>query len=115
MSDAKAAAQGVLFTCVDAGLRLLAPFMPFLAEELWQRLPRRQSETAESVHVTAFPRDLAGANPALEQVVAFVKEVIDVCRSMKAKYSIKPKQIAEVSRNMFFRAVPFCPFLLRRS
>ncbi|KAG9394100.1 Valine-tRNA ligase [Carpediemonas membranifera] len=30
----------VIHACLDYGLRLLHPFMPFLSEEMWQRLPR---------------------------------------------------------------------------
>ncbi|XP_014117987.1 PREDICTED: valine--tRNA ligase, partial [Pseudopodoces humilis] len=43
------AARLTLLTCLDAGLRLLAPFMPFLAEELWQRLPPRAPPAPPSV------------------------------------------------------------------
>lgn len=46
----------VLFCCADVGLRLLAPFMPFLAEELWQRLPPRPgSPHAPSISVAPYP------------------------------------------------------------
>lgn len=46
----------VLFSCADAGLRLLAPLMPFLAEELWQRLPRRPGgSSAPSISVAPYP------------------------------------------------------------
>lgn len=34
-------ARQTLYTCLDVGLRLLSPFMPFVTEELFQRLPRR--------------------------------------------------------------------------
>ncbi|KAL3156713.1 hypothetical protein ABBQ38_000987 [Trebouxia sp. C0009 RCD-2024] len=33
------ATRETLYTCLDQGLRLLHPFMPFVTEELWQRLP----------------------------------------------------------------------------
>lgn len=37
---AKAATQQALCAALDNGLRLLHPFMPFVTEELWQRLPK---------------------------------------------------------------------------
>lgn len=36
----QAAARRTLYVCLDYGLRLLSPFMPFITEELYQRLPR---------------------------------------------------------------------------
>uniref|UniRef100_A0A8C7CE06 valine--tRNA ligase n=1 Tax=Oncorhynchus kisutch TaxID=8019 RepID=A0A8C7CE06_ONCKI len=45
-----------LFTCLETGLRLLAPIMPFVGEELYQRLPRRRSQDdRSSIHVTPYP------------------------------------------------------------
>ncbi len=38
----KEAALAVLFTCMEQGLRLLHPLMPFLTEELFHRLPGHQ-------------------------------------------------------------------------
>ncbi|KAJ7490033.1 tRNA synthetases class I-domain-containing protein [Mycena galericulata] len=49
-------AQQTLYTCIDHGLRLLHPFMPFVTEELWQRLPRRPDDTSPSIMVASFPR-----------------------------------------------------------
>lgn len=48
-------AQNTLYTCLDQGLRLLSPFMPFVTEELWQRLPRRPNETTQSITISSFP------------------------------------------------------------
>jgi valyl-tRNA synthetase len=39
-SAAAKASQAVLHTCLEQGFRLLHPFMPFVTEELWQRLAR---------------------------------------------------------------------------
>jgi hypothetical protein len=52
---AKLSAQQTLYTCLDHGLRLLHPFMPFVTEELWQRLPRRAGDKCPSIMISAYP------------------------------------------------------------
>ncbi|KAL0233182.1 hypothetical protein GEMRC1_011927 [Eukaryota sp. GEM-RC1] len=52
--------QDVLFFCLEAGLRMLHPFMPFITEELWQRLLMLTSEELrqqqpESIMIADFP------------------------------------------------------------
>lgn len=51
----RTSAQQTLYTCLDHGLRLLHPFMPFVTEELWQRLPRRPNDSTPSIMVSSFP------------------------------------------------------------
>lgn len=46
-----------LYTCLDTGLRLLHPFMPFLTEELFNRLPRRHS-AHESLVISPYTQIL---------------------------------------------------------
>lgn len=48
------AAKRVLLKTVDAGLRLLSPFMPFITEELYQRLPSTEIKYP-SVCVSPYP------------------------------------------------------------
>lgn len=51
--DEKISARKVLFICLDNGLRLLSPFMPFITEELYQRLPHLNP--SPSICVSAYP------------------------------------------------------------
>lgn len=45
-----------LYTCLEVGLRLLSPLMPFVSEELYQRLPRRRPQSdPPSIAVTSYP------------------------------------------------------------
>ncbi|EUB61231.1 Valyl-tRNA synthetase [Echinococcus granulosus] len=46
----------IVYTCLDVGLRLLHPFMPYVTEELFQRLPRRNPTIdPPSICVTPYP------------------------------------------------------------
>ncbi len=79
-----ASAQQTLYTCLDSGLKLLHPFMPFVTEELWQRLPRRQGEKAESIALASYPvnmasRDDAKAEASFEEVFAAVRAIRGMC------------------------------------
>ncbi len=53
----KAAAYSTLYECLTTLSRLLAPFMPFIAEEMYQNLVRNVDATApESVHLCDYPQ-----------------------------------------------------------
>ena len=57
-SGAVITARTVLYTCLDTGLRLISPFMPYVSEELFQRLPRWSDQEPPSITVTPFPTTL---------------------------------------------------------
>ncbi|KAG0667750.1 valine--tRNA ligase [Maudiozyma exigua] len=47
-------AQGVLVNVLDNGLRMIHPMMPFISEELWQKLPLKKP--TESICVAPYPQ-----------------------------------------------------------
>jgi valyl-tRNA synthetase len=48
-------AKTVLYKCLHVGLRLLSPFMPFITEELFQRLPRIPKQDPPSICIAPYP------------------------------------------------------------
>ena len=50
--------QNIMYACIDAGLRLLSPFMPYITEELYQRLPGRTVTPSIVVAPYPQPRDV---------------------------------------------------------
>jgi len=53
--EEKSSVQQTLYHLLDVALRLLHPITPFITEELWQRLPRRKDEAAESIMLATYP------------------------------------------------------------
>ena len=49
----KRSAMDTLYTTLEGALLMIHPFMPFLSEELWQRLPRRQGDTTPSITIAS--------------------------------------------------------------
>ncbi|ESP01745.1 hypothetical protein LOTGIDRAFT_176433, partial [Lottia gigantea] len=95
--EAKRACRDVLYTCLDMGLRLLHPMMPFVTEELFQRLPRRHANEPPSICVTPYPlpKDIQLREKDVEANVEFVQSVVKSLRSMRADYNLN-KQKADV-------------------
>lgn len=83
-------AQQTLYTSLEGGLTMIHPFMPFLTEELWQRLPRRPGDSCPSVMKAAYPtynKELD--NPTSEEAYELIMEISKSIRSLAAQYEIK--------------------------
>ena len=88
-ADAEAA-QAVLAYCFDSALRLLHPVVPFITEELWQKLPGRAAD--ELLAAATWPRPRAElANATADTQFARVQEVISAIRNLRAEYRVAPK------------------------
>uniref|UniRef100_T1ISV0 Valine--tRNA ligase n=1 Tax=Strigamia maritima TaxID=126957 RepID=T1ISV0_STRMM len=92
-------AKDTLYTCLDVGLRLISPLMPFISEELFQRLTRRLSSDPPSICVTPYPEtvDFSFCNKQLETDVEFVQKIIHAIRSARSEYNLTKKTKADVS------------------
>jgi len=90
----KLAAYTTLHQCLVTLSQLLAPFVPFIAEELYQNLFRSVSlEAKESVHLTDFPRaDETKINDRLNSDVGLAMKISSLGRAARAKAGIKVRQ-----------------------
>ncbi|ODQ57946.1 hypothetical protein WICANDRAFT_95032, partial [Wickerhamomyces anomalus NRRL Y-366-8] len=82
-------ARDTLYTTIDGALRLIHPFMPFISEEMWQRLPRRASDKSISIVKAPYPVynkqfDNSKAAADYEVVLDITKEA----RSLLSQYNI---------------------------
>eukprot|EP00898_Chlorokybus_atmophyticus_P007302 jgi/Chlat1/7573/Chrsp63S07062 len=97
---AKQHAQAALWTCLDCGLRLLHPIMPFVTEELWQRLPRTETQrnATPSICVAEYPKHVdAWVDEDAERVMSIVDSAARATRQLRMAYNVPPKQRVHVS------------------
>jgi len=90
----KAAAYYALYTCLVALIKLLAPFVPFLTEEIYQNLVRSCDPNApDSVHLCPYPEPDAGLiDPQLEQEMNSVRVLVSLGHAARDKVQIKVRQ-----------------------
>ncbi|MDR1832420.1 MAG: valine--tRNA ligase [Fusobacteriaceae bacterium] len=92
--QSKLTAQVVLWTVLEAGLRLLHPYMPFITEEIWQRIKKGDGPT---IMLEAYPVcDDAQVNPKIEKQFAYMEEVVSSLRNIRAEMGISPGKEANV-------------------
>ncbi|MEZ4301621.1 MAG: valine--tRNA ligase [Polyangiaceae bacterium] len=82
--------RDVLAYVLEASMRLLHPMIPFITEELWQRLPRPESSPV-SLALAAFPDASTGRDdPAADRDMSILQAVIGAGRSIRSEHDIHP-------------------------
>jgi len=86
-----------LLAVFEAALRLLHPIMPFLTEELWQRLMANAGDHPVSIAIAAYPvYDPHAADHAAERDMQILEDIIVMVRNLRADFALDPKQEFDV-------------------
>src|SRR6266699_2497252 len=90
------AARSVLAYAFDIVLRLLHPVVPFITEELWQKLPGRKPE--DLLIIAEWPRVRAALyDQRAWKDFGRVQEAVSAIRNIRAEYRIPPKARLEAA------------------
>ena len=85
----------VLLTVLDRSLRLLHPVMPFLTEELWQRLPGREAIHPATICLAPYPTvEQTWEDPAVEARMDVFFQIIAWARNLRAELGVPPRDKA---------------------
>jgi isoleucyl-tRNA synthetase len=87
-------AFSTLFECLVTLARLMAPIMPFVAEEMYQNLVRSWDPAApESVHHTPYPEpEEALIDPTLVREVELARAIVTLGRAARSEAKIRVRQ-----------------------
>ena len=92
--DDKRSAYLTLYECLDVAHRLMAPFAPFLAENVYQNLVRsRDPDAPLSVHMTEWPEgDASKEDDQLLFEIGVVQKVAGLARAARSQSGVRTRQ-----------------------
>ena len=90
----KASAYHTLYECLLTLSRLLAPYTPYVAEEIYQNLATEEDLAAtESVHLATWPEaDAASIDGELNQSMRLIQRLASLGRAARSKAGVKVRQ-----------------------
>ena len=92
----KVTAQWVLRHVLESGLKLLHPFMPFITEEIWQKL----EVEGESIMISQLPKvtenEINKIDVIVEKEFEFLKEIVSAIRNIRGEANVSPAKKIKV-------------------
>ncbi|MCM8761333.1 MAG: valine--tRNA ligase, partial [Candidatus Omnitrophica bacterium] len=93
--------QIILYKVLEKTLHMLHPFMPFITEEIWQKLPRSVDAAGESIMVQPWPHvQKEMISREAERQMTLLTHIVTAVRNMRAFWSIEPKVRIEAMVNV---------------
>lgn len=101
LSSIKRGTRKTLIHVLDQILKILHPLMPFITEEIWQRINKLTSDNVASIMLSAYPQpNEEYINDEIEEELEWLKSAIQAIRTIRSEMCISPaKSIPLYIRN----------------
>ncbi|MBN2461418.1 MAG: class I tRNA ligase family protein, partial [Candidatus Cloacimonetes bacterium] len=87
----------ILLDVLQNSMRMLQPIMPFIAEEVWQKIREFFPMKEEAIVIAAFPKIKTSLlDHSSEQIMDYIRDTITAIRSLRKQVNIPPGQNIDV-------------------
>jgi valyl-tRNA synthetase len=119
-TPARLATCHTLTRVLEATLRLAHPIIPFITEELWQKVAALTGKTGPSIMIQPYPAaDISKMDDGAARRVVLLKEAINACRTLRGEMGLSPALkiplLAAGDRQVLAEFTPYLKALARLS